>query len=246
MNILVTNDDGYNAEGISALRKSLLANFSPEANIYTVAPKSEKSGCGCSITIHNPIEIAKVDTDFYKIDANPADCVKVAVHHLFPQKINLVLSGINAGHNAGYSVFYSGTLGAIFEAYFNNINGIGFSVYKEKNEKINPRVAEYAIKFIETCFTKYPGSYSVNLPNVSKDRFKGFKVVPQSYSAFREKYKAVEMSEGKKHLFIDSHEYIQSKHPESEIVYLEKGFATFTPIKMDLTDYSHNFFQAER
>ena len=115
MKILIVNDDGINAEGI----KHLVNWARTKGELCVFAPKVEQSGKSHSIEIRGAFEVKKVDPfdgiEAYSVDSTPADCVRVAMLGMQKQ-FDLVLSGINRGHNLGGDTHYSGTVGACFEA----------------------------------------------------------------------------------------------------------------------------------
>lgn len=115
MKILLTNDDGINAEGLKTLSEWAKA----KGEVHIFAPKNEQSGKSHSIDIHRPYECKKnsnyPDIEAYSVDSTPADCVRVAILAM-KNKYDLVISGINRGFNVGGDICYSGTVGACFEA----------------------------------------------------------------------------------------------------------------------------------
>lgn len=126
--ILVTNDDGINAQGIKSLTQFLL----PLGDVVVVAPDSARSGQSAAITVNVPIRMAQVDEQpgykAFKTSGTPVDCVKLALNVLLADKPNLIVSGINHGSNSAVSVVYSGTMGAVFEGAIHGIPSIGFSL----------------------------------------------------------------------------------------------------------------------
>lgn len=130
--ILITNDDGYESVGLKALIDAL----SPLAKITVVAPATEKSACGHSLTLTKPLRLISVDDDFYKVDdGTPTDCVFISLNNLFKsdKKPDLVISGINIGSNMGEDITYSGTASAAMEAVLQGIPAIAISqVCKDK------------------------------------------------------------------------------------------------------------------
>src|SRR2546430_1744260 len=110
-NILLTNDDGYQAEGLRALAAAL-EGF---ATVSIAAPSLERSGAAQSLTLRQPIVCNRIGEREWAIDGTPADCVIVALHRLLPEKPDMVISGINHGANLGENVYYSGTVGAARE-----------------------------------------------------------------------------------------------------------------------------------
>ncbi len=128
MRILITNDDGINAEGIRVLAEWAKGL----GDVTVVAPKTEQSGKSHAIDFTRPIEIKRVDfmdgVTAYSMDSTPADCIRFA-HFGLKEEYDLVLSGINRGFNLGKDIVYSGTAGAIFEAGRLGINAIAFSTH---------------------------------------------------------------------------------------------------------------------
>src|ERR1700736_6231701 len=122
--ILLTNDDGIQADGLRALAE-VLKGF---ATVSVVAPSREQSGTAQSLTLRQPIVCHNVADRHWAIDGTPADCVIVAVHKLLPEKPDLVISGINFGSNLGENVYYSGTVGAAREAALHHIPALAVSL----------------------------------------------------------------------------------------------------------------------
>ena len=140
MNILLTNDDGYNAFGIKTL-KALLSKY---GKVIVVAPKVVMSAKSVALNLKEPVEIIKESEDLYIVDSTPADCVAYALSSL-GIKFDLVVSGINHGHNISYDTMYSGTIGACLQALTYRIPAIAFSCEHnfELVEKYFKEVMEY-------------------------------------------------------------------------------------------------------
>ena len=126
MRILLTNDDGINAEGL----RHLVNWARTKGEVCVFAPKFQQSGKSLSIEIHSGYEVKKVDVfegiESYSVDSTPADCVRIAVLGM-KKKFDLVISGINCGHNLGGDIHYSGTVGACFEAAQSGIKALAVS-----------------------------------------------------------------------------------------------------------------------
>ena len=126
--ILITNDDGVFAEGLVRLVK-VSQEF---GDVWVVAPDKQKSGKSHSIILRRPIEAWKVDFPIegvpaYACDGNPADCVRIGVLNIMPDKPDFCFAGINDGYNMATDLQYSGTAGAAFEAAFQGVQAIAFS-----------------------------------------------------------------------------------------------------------------------
>ena len=124
MKILLTNDDGYLAAGLIALKN----NLSKFARVITVAPDRDRSGASHSLTVAHPLRIKKIGKDYYAVDGTPTDAVMIAVYCLLKQKPDIVVSGVNAGANMGEDVTYSGTVAAAIEGTLLGIPSIAVSL----------------------------------------------------------------------------------------------------------------------
>ena len=182
MNILVTNDDGYRAEGIQTLVR-IMRQF---GSVTVVAPKYHQSGMGMAVTMGlRPIAVKRLeDRDgipWYYVDATPASCVKYAIDEVYKDgKPDVVVCGINHGSNAATAACYSGTLGAAQEAAVNNLLGIGVSLNDMHHdadfsavEKLFPQIFE---KLMAVKEHKYGLYYNVNFPKLPAEEIKGVRV----------------------------------------------------------------------
>lgn len=241
MRILLTNDDGINAEGIQEIAKTLQS----EHDIMVVAPSEQRSACGHSITIYRPLTVKKVKLDglkceCYSVDGTPADCVKIAINKLIEDKVDLVISGINDGLNLGTDVLYSGTVSAAIEAAIYNIPSIAVSMDRG-NGKINYKVAS---KFINELLIKVDvlsiGNdvvLNVNVPNEEYNKIKGFKVCnlgSRIYSnCFIEKN-----ANGEEIVYEIKGEPINNKTENTDVYFNSQGYITITPLHFDLTNFN--------
>ena len=169
MNILITNDDGYDAEGLSAAHRA--ARFL--GTVHVVAPVTQQSACSHKITLSGPITVRKIrlealGQEIYAVDGTPADCVRLAAEELIAEPLDLVISGINAGANAGVDTFYSGTIAGAREGAILGIRSIAISQALRGPVPIDwDRTTEVAALLLEKlAFEELPGSgfLSVNLP----------------------------------------------------------------------------------
>ena len=124
MNILLTNDDGYRAIGITELHKALAKTHS----VYLVAPKRNCSGMSSAISLMADIEVEEIDENIYSVAGTPADCSYLGLLSIISEPIDLIVSGINLGANLGEDIFYSGTVGAAITGRRLNYVPIALSV----------------------------------------------------------------------------------------------------------------------
>ncbi len=145
MKLLLTNDDGYLAPGFQALWDTLKTSH----KVFVAAPMTQKSGSGHSISLFQPIEYKKLDSQSYAVDGTPADCIKAAFFGLFPDiRFDLIVSGINNGPNMGNDIFYSGTVAAAREAALNGISALSCSADGYDNSQDFNSAALYLSRFI--------------------------------------------------------------------------------------------------
>src|ERR1700687_5132161 len=143
--ILLTNDDGYSAEGLRVLAEAL-EDF---ATVSIVAPNSEKSGAAQSLTLRQPIVCHAKSERHWAVDGTPADAVIVALHRLLPEKPDLVISGINHGANMGENVYFSGTVGAAQVAAISHITAVAMSLCARRSEQNFTNAARVARSLAE-------------------------------------------------------------------------------------------------
>ncbi len=125
MNILLVNDDGWDAPGIAALER-VAQEF---GEVWSVAPLGKMSGCGHQLTLHQRLRVEAIDARHFKVDGSPADCVRVGLSRLGVE-FDWVWSGINEGSNLGCDVYRSGTVAAAREAALLGIRSIALSQYQ--------------------------------------------------------------------------------------------------------------------
>lgn len=187
MRVLVTNDDGINAPGLQIAESIARQIAGPDGEVWTVAPESERSGVGHCISYTTPTRVTKLDERRYTIDGYPADCVLVGLHKILKDKtVDLILSGVNRGHNVAEDVVYSGTAGAAMEGGLNHVRSIALSQFYRSTEGAPGDVwsasREHGVRTVEAVL-KMPFSdvafYNVNFPAVASEDVKGMQVCPQ-------------------------------------------------------------------
>jgi 5'-nucleotidase len=236
--ILLTNDDGVYAPGLRALRKELQRL----GDVTVIAPAVEQSGVGHSITILNPLVVKEVEDEDgstlgWMVEGSPADSVKLAICELMPRPPDLIVSGINAGANAGINVLYSGTVAAAIEGAFFKITSIAVSL--ELAEHFDyPHAARHATRVIERLLARRPpaGSlFNVNLPAHSRGEPKGVRVVPMGVGRHGEGFERRKDPRGRTYYWMTYAPPFDLKGPETDVTSLNEGYITVTPLHFDLT-----------
>ena len=173
MRILISNDDGYQADGIIQLAKSL----SEIAEVIVVAPSENKSAASSSLTIGKPLKPIQIDTNIYAIDATPTDCVHLALCGFIKESIDLVVTGINFGANLGDDVIYSGTVAGAIEGRFLGLPSIAMSLasWECKHFETAGNVAKLLVAQIDKAPLAYNTIINVNVPDIPMSEIKGIK-----------------------------------------------------------------------
>ena len=240
--ILITNDDGISAPGITALAK-IAAKF---GEIVVVAPDKPQSGMGHAITINATLRIQK--THFhnasieYACSGTPVDCVKMAVNHILKKRPDLVISGINHGSNSSINVIYSGTMSAAIEGALEGAPSIGFSLCDYAFEADFMQAEKFIEKIIAQALEhKMPKGVclNVNIPKLNSDKIKGIKVVRQAKANWVERFDERKDPYGREYYWLTG-EFINFE-PESldtDEWALSNGYISVVPTQADLTAHS--------
>lgn len=175
MHILISNDDGFNAPGIAALRTAM-ERF---GRVTVVAPEHNHSGSSNSLTLNRPLSVTRNADGVYVVSGTPSDCVHLALTGLLDEKPDLVVSGINCGANMGDDTMYSGTVAAAIEGYIFNIDSIAFSQIDRGWTELDSaaRMAGVIVERFLARRSRKEGEeavlLNVNMPNMPFDAMQG-------------------------------------------------------------------------
>ncbi len=244
MRILLSNDDGIQSPGLQALVHCLKGM----GEIWVVAPDREQSAVGHAITLSDPIrlfpweELQGADHT-YAISGTPADCVKLALTELMPERPDIVVSGINCGENTGISVIYSGTVSAATEGTINGIPSVAISLDSFTAREFDIP-AKYARRIVELVLERgLPEDtlLNVNIPNLPATKIKGVRVARQGRARFQETFMKRSDPRGKTYYWMDGAK-VELTESNTDNTALHEGYVTLTPIKLNFT---HEAFMRE-
>ncbi len=172
MKILISNDDGVYADGLSALVQEL----QQIAEVVVVAPDRNRSGASNSLTLMAPLHIKQLPNGFYSVEGTPTDCVHVAITGLLEQVPDMVVTGVNAGANLGDDVWYSGTVAAAMEGRFLGLPALAISLVGDKNYATAARAAKRLVE--QVIADPLPAStiLNVNVPDLAWEECGGFDI----------------------------------------------------------------------
>ena len=173
MRILISNDDGYKADGIIQLAKSL----SEIAEVIVAAPSENKSAASSSLTLGKPLKPIQIDKNVYAIDGTPSDCVHLALCGFIKESIDLVVTGINFGANLGDDVIYSGTVAGAIEGRFLGLPSIAMSLasWECNHFETAGDIAKLLVNQIDKAPLAKNTIINVNVPDINMNEIKGIR-----------------------------------------------------------------------
>lgn len=237
--ILITNDDGFNARGIRALRDEI----AQVADVIMVAPETEQSAVGHAITLSSPLKVRKVVEGGvflgYAVNGTPADCVKIAAIVLLDKPPRLVISGINQGGNMGTCVIYSGTVSAATEAATMGIPAMAVSLNSFDSQDFSVAAA-FARKIFPVMLDKgLPEgvSLNINVPAVPMSEIKGVVVTRQGKSRVMETFDKRADPRGNTYYWMAGEMEMNEVEEGTDCEMVDKNYISVTPIHYDLTHH---------
>lgn len=237
MRILVTNDDGVDADGIKALAKGLKSISSYD--VVVVAPSRERSATSHSLTLHRPLRIIKKKKDVYAVDGTPTDSVMIGVSKVLQGHApDLIVSGINRGGNLGDDVHYSGTVSAAIEGGIMGIPAIAISqLGKDKfSYGMAVKFAQKIVKAVQKNPLPKGVVLNVNVPvNAKTLDFEITKIGKRNYGDIFEERKD---PRGKPYYWIGGNQYEFQDIKNSDCNAIVDGKISVTPLKVNMTDYN--------
>lgn len=235
MNILISNDDGYQAPGIEALAAALR----PLGRITVVAPDRDRSGASNSLTLVNPIRAVRSQEDVYRVDGTPTDCVHLAITGLLEQEPDMVVSGINAGANMGDDVLYSGTVAAAMEGRFLGLPAIAVSLasLELRHYDTAARAAVELVSALQRSPLPADTILNVNVPDLPWEEIKGFSATRLGHRHKSEPVVKTQDPRGRPIYWVGPAGPEQDAGPGTDFHAVRTGYVSVTPIHVDLTRY---------
>jgi 5'-nucleotidase len=241
--ILVTNDDGVLAPGLLALAQEMRLL----GQVTILAPDRNWSASGHVKTLERPLRVRKVlladESTAYCSDGAPSDCVALAVLGLFPDPIDMVVSGINPNANIGHDVTYSGTVTAAMEAIISGLPGVAISLDTPEDRAGKPdfgpaaRVAHRVVSGIIRNGLPPRTLLNVNIPYLQDDQIKGYQVTRQGLRIYRDQLERRLDPRHRPYYWIGGQAPTAVHEDGTDFGAMMDGYVSITPLQLDLTDY---------
>lgn len=233
MKILLSNDDGCQAEGLLCLRDEL----AQLGDVTVVAPDRNRSGASNSLTLESPIRAHRHDDGVYCVDGTPTDCVHLAITGLLDEEPDIVVSGINSGPNLGDDVLYSGTVAAAMEGRFLGLPAIAVSMVGDHPEHYATaaRVVRRLVTLLARGNLSPDTILNVNVPDVPETALAGIVATRLGHRHRAEPIVRAEDPRGRPIYWVGAVGTAEDGGPGTDFAAVRAGYVSITPIKVDLT-----------
>jgi 5'-nucleotidase len=239
LKILISNDDGYRAEGLRALTDAL----EPLAEVTVVAPDRNRSGASNSLTLDVPLRVFPYEErKYYVVNGTPTDCVHLAISGFLEDEHDMVVSGVNDGANLGDDVLYSGTVAAAVEGRFLGLPAIAMSLVMQPNSGQNfdtaARVASELVMRVQRTPLHQATILNVNVPDVPYDQLRGYQSTRLGFRHRSERIVRSEDPRGRPVYWVGPAGVGQDVGPGTDFHAVANGYVSVTPLQIDLTRHA--------
>jgi 5'-nucleotidase len=236
LKILISNDDGYRAEGLEKLAAALAAL----GEVTVVAPDRNRSGASNSLTLDVPLRVFNYADRRYYVNGTPTDCVHLAISGLFETDHDMVVSGINDGANLGDDVLYSGTVAAAIEGRFLGLPAMAISLVLEEGGHFATaaRVASELVMRIQRSPLHAATILNVNVPDRPYEHLAGYEVTRLGHRHRSERIVQTADPRGRPVYWVGSAGAGQDAGPGTDFHAIATGHVSVTPLQIDLTRHS--------
>jgi 5'-nucleotidase len=240
--ILLSNDDGYRAEGLAALADAI----KPLGSVTIVAPDRNRSGASNSLTLDVPVRATAYDSNAYFVNGTPTDCVHLASSGLFDFEHDIVVSGVNDGANLGDDTLYSGTVAAAVEGRFLGLPAIAVSLVLTPDSPRNfasaARIAAQLVSRMRDDRLRGPEAgpviLNVNVPDLPEGQLRGIKVTRLGSRHRSKPIVKAKDPRGRDVYWVGNAGTGQDAGPGTDFHAVAEGYASITPLQIDLTRHS--------
>jgi 5'-nucleotidase len=236
--ILISNDDGYRARGIHALRSALTGL----AELSVVAPDRNKSGASNSLTLDVPLRVVQAEEGVWFVTGTPTDCVHLAISGFFDFEHDMVVSGINNGENLGDDVLYSGTVAAAVEGRFLGLPTVAISLCRPAEGPADYDAAARIARAIVMRLIERPLDptliLNVNVPHLPYARLRGILATRLGFRHRSESVMKARDPRGRQVYWVGPAGQGQDAGPGTDFHAIAEGYVSVTPLHVDLTRHA--------
>jgi len=234
--ILLSNDDGYQAQGLRLLADGL----ADLGEVTIVAPDRNRSGASNSLTLDSPLRVEQAEANVYYVNGTPTDCVHVAITGLLDNEPDMVISGVNHGANLGDDVLYSGTVAAAMEGRFLGLPALAVSLVMRDGQNFASAVSIVRRCVLQMQHNPLPSDtiLNINVPDLPESDIHGSR---STRLGFRHKSEPVIQSRDPKNLpiyWVGPAGEGQDAGEGTDFHAVANGWISVSPIKVDLTDHT--------
>ncbi|MEM8845001.1 MAG: 5'/3'-nucleotidase SurE [Pseudomonadota bacterium] len=236
MHLLLSNDDGVQAQGLEYLAKAL----STIADITVVAPHLDRSAASNSLTLQAPLRATEIKPNWYKVDGTPTDCVHLGITGLLDKEPDMVVSGMNSGPNLGDDVIYSGTVAAAMEGRYLGSPAVAISMnsFQPQYYQTGAIITRNLIEKIINKQLPKDIILNVNIPDVPLEKIKGIETTRLGNRHKAEPAILDKDPRGKPIYWVGAAGPEQDAGPGTDFYAVGNDYVSVTPLHLDLTQYS--------
>lgn len=236
MHFLLSNDDGYQSEGLARLAQAVASL----GRVTVVAPDRDRSGSSNSLTLDQPIRPLQAPNGFTYVNGTPTDCVHLAITGLLENDPDMVISGINHGANLGDDVLYSGTVAAAMEGRFLGVPAMAVSLVGET--PVHYETAVQVVTQLISQLQKRPLTtdmlLNINIPDRPHDELQGMEITRLGHRHKSEPALRTKDPRGRDVFWVGPVGTEEDAGPGTDFHAVRQGFVSITPMQVDLTRYN--------
>ncbi|MEM7268726.1 MAG: 5'/3'-nucleotidase SurE [Pseudomonadota bacterium] len=243
MRILLVNDDGINAPGLEVMEE-IAAKIADGGEVWTVAPETERSGASHCVSYTSPMRLTALGPRRFCIEGHPADCTIAGVAEIMPEPPDLVLSGVNRGHNVAEDAVYSGTIAGAKEGAIQGVRSIALSQYFDLQNGPEDQFSSaraYGVEAVRKALSlpwRDDVFYNINFPAVAAEKVKGLRLSHQGRRGGAFMVEPFSSPNGRKYLWLRHSGRNLEAGDGADSTLCAQGYVTLTPMRPDLTDHA--------
>lgn len=239
MRILIVNDDGISAPGLQVAKAIADEVAGPNGEVWMVAPETERSGASHCVSYTTPMRVTKLDDRLFHVSGYPADCTIAGIQTIMKDKPDLVLSGVNRGHNVAEDAVYSGTIAGAKEGSIQGVRSVAMSQYygaalDDEFAAAKAFGAEVLRKVLALPWTD-DVFYNVNFPATVAKGVKGVTMAPQGRRGGAFRIEETTSPTNRNFLWLAHGGGNSNAAPDADCAMCAEGWITVTPMRPDLT-----------